>query len=433
MTALERPASSAVALRAWAASGAMWLTGRPGGAPRPAPGRPAALAGDELHALSDATRARTGTVPSLPGVSLLGERAAAAGLTRQGPWSCGRSFRAVATSDGWVGLSLARDADLALVPALVESEHVDEPWRAVASWAAGCSTVEAASRLELLGLPGSAVPLSRTGAGDRPPVVTTPGPRRAQVRDRPLVVDVTALWAGPRCAHLLGLAGADVVKVESTSRPDGARRGTRRFYDLLHGGHRAVAVDFRDPAGLAALLALLRRADLVLEASRPRALAQLGICGEELVAEGVSWLSITAAGRSSGRVGFGDDVAVGAGLFLQDAGDVLPCGDALADPLTGVVAARAAAQALLSPDATLVDVSMHDVCVQAGASGHVPAGRVDQDRHDGWRVDTGEEWVAVAPPSARAATAAAPRLGADTAAVLAEVAQARLPAGGADS
>ncbi|WRZ90036.1 CoA transferase [Streptomyces sp. NBC_01007] len=51
------------------------------------------------------------------------------------------------------------------------------------------------------------------------------------------MVDLSALWAGPLCAHLLGLTGARITKVESAARPDGARRGSAEFYRLLHQGH----------------------------------------------------------------------------------------------------------------------------------------------------------------------------------------------------
>ena len=48
---------------------------------------------------------------------------------------------------------------------------------------------------------------------------------RHELAAPPRIVDLSALWAGPLCAHLLQLAGASVVKLESTRRPDGARFG----------------------------------------------------------------------------------------------------------------------------------------------------------------------------------------------------------------
>lgn len=125
------------------------------------------------------------------------------------------------------------------------------------------------------------------------------------------MVDFSALWAGPLCAHLLGLAGADVIKVETPDRPDGARRGHPGFYRLLHAGHRSVVLDPATPRGRDALAALVASAGIVIEASRPRALGRWGLDPAKTPA---TWISITAAGRSSDRVGFGDDVAAGAGL-----------------------------------------------------------------------------------------------------------------------
>ena len=64
-----------------------------------------------------------------------------------------------------------------------------------------------------------------------------------------VVADLSSMWAGPLCARLLGLAGADVIKVETPGRPDGARSGNREFFDWLHAGHRSLAADFRRHAG----------------------------------------------------------------------------------------------------------------------------------------------------------------------------------------
>lgn len=401
------------ALRDWAVSGAMALTGRAGGPPLAAPGDPAGLLRRWLGRVADATRERTGRTPDLPGVELLGERAAIAGLHRNAPRSCGGAFRCLPAADGWLGLSLARDADLSLVPALVE--HAVEPgtdacWDAVSRWASAVPVAEAAARIELLGLPGGAIPVAAPLPAAPPaPDVTAP---RTHRRDRPLVVDLTSLWAGPLCAHLLGLGGADVVKVESRSRPDGARSGPPGFYDLLHHGHRAVALDLHEPAGIDRLRALVAEADLVLESSRPRAMRQLGLVAEDVVRSGTSWLSITARGRGSDAVGFGDDVAACGGLVALDGDRPVPCGDALADPLTGVRAAALASELLLADEARLLDVSMLETSRRAAAEpGPVPH---TVERHDGrWRVLTDDGTFDVCDPVARRAGGTAQPLGAD--------------------
>src|SRR4051812_11975385 len=211
----------------WASSGAMALTGRADGPPLAAPGAPASAIRGALLVLAALTSR------SMPGATLLGERAAVAGLSRQGPLSVGGSYQPIATANGWAGLSLARPADVELVPALVEADVRGDPWCAVRRWAATRTAEQVASRAQLLGLAGVRIPAETAERGEPKPFVFTRGasqPRRRQ----PVVVDLTSLWAGPLCAHLLGLAGARVIKVESVRRPDGARSGPPAFFDLLH-------------------------------------------------------------------------------------------------------------------------------------------------------------------------------------------------------
>ncbi|MCD4532997.1 CoA transferase [Nocardioides sp. cx-169] len=410
-------------LRAWAESGAMALTGRPEGPPLVAPGDPAGMVVRALEDLGRAVAARTGRTPALPGPEVLGERAAIARLGRNAPSSCGGGFRFLPTRDGHLGLTLARAADVDLLPALVESDLVrgagEQPsrrqWQALERWSRTLPTREALSRARLLGLAGAAIPEPGVVASSAPTpaarVIRLGGDRR--VAERPLVVDFSSLWAGPLCAHLLWLGGAEVVKVESWSRPDGARRGPAAFFGMLHQGHSSVAVRPDDPDDLRALRGLLARADLVIEASRPRALQRWGIDADAVVDGGTGWLSITAKGRASDTVGYGDDVAADAGLIVWEDGSPRLCGDAIADPLSGVVAAAAAAQALLRDRAALVEVSMRDAVLEALS--HPSAGRaiVRQDA-TGWTVqDRHGHRHPVRSPRARRAKGTAPALGAD--------------------
>jgi hypothetical protein len=349
------------------------------------------------------TSMRGAVVNSLPGVALLGERAAIACFDRQGPRSAGGSFRPFVTCDGWAGLSLTRPADFELLPALIEADVLDDAWSAVEQWAVSRASADVVDRAQLLGLAGVQLAMPPT---DPTPLTFDRG-GAARRRARPVVVDLSALWAGPLCAHLLGLAGARVIKVESVQRPDGARRGPAAFFDLLHAGHESVALDFTTKAGRAALAQLINHADVVIESSRPRALRQLGIDADNVVARGTTWLSITAYGRTgprSNHVGYGDDVAAAAGLVTDADGVPMPCGDAIADPLAGVHAAAAAAATLLADDAFLVDVSMYDV---AAATLQL--------------IDERSDPVEVLPPVARRANRKAAALGAHAEAVLHEL------------
>ncbi len=187
-----------------------------------------------------------------------------------------------------------------------------------------------------------------------------------------MVVDLSSLWAGPLVGHLLLRAGARVVKVESTTRPDGARRGSPRFFRHLNGGKESVALDFASTSGRRQLDRLVARADVVITGSRPRALDQLGLDLEDRVRRGPTrlWLSITgygAQGPSGGRVAFGDDAAVAGGLVAWDGDGPCFCGDAVADPTTGLASAVAVLTALAEGGAWVLDASMADIA--GGLSG----------------------------------------------------------------
>ena len=176
---------------------------------------------------------------------------------------------------------------------------------------------------------------------------------------------------GGQVEHHRLVAGARVVKVEAQHRLDGVRRGDRRFYDWLHAGHESVVLDLAAADGQGHLHRLLERADVVIEASRPRALVSLGVDARALVARtGLTWVSITGYGREGDAaelVAFGDDAAVAGGLVAADgAGCPVFCADAVADPLTGLYAAAAA---LAVEGGALVSVPMAGVAAHALARG----------------------------------------------------------------
>lgn len=370
----------------WAASGVMFLTGRQGGPPLRPPGSAATHARHLAEQLA-------GAGVEVDGPALLAERAAFTGQRRNGAGSVGGSCRLLPTADGWAAVSCARPDDLLLLGALVGTDVAADPWPAVTAWLRTHSGAELAARAELLGVPAAPVAAAAPQRGAPfPPQVARP-----RAVEGLLVVDFSALWAGPLCANLLGLAGARVVKVETPTRPDGARRGNAEFYRLLHAGHRSVVADPYDAEGRRLLHALVEAADVVIEASRPRALAGWGLGPESTDA---TWVSITAAGRRSNRIGFGDDVAAGAGLVAWDTEGPVFVGDAIADPLAGLTAA---ARAVSAEPGSLVEIDMTAV-VAATLTGA-------EDEPVG----------AVAPPRARSVRGEAPAGGADTGSVRREL------------
>jgi len=420
----------------WARSGVVALTGRPDGPPLVPPGHAASVAGELASQFAALTGVR------VDGARLLSERAAFTGHKRRGSVSAGGACRLLPTADGWAAISCARPDDPALLGALVGEDVGDDPWPAVTRWLSGHTGAELRERADLLGVAAAPVRRAVTApAVSQAAIPLPPAPAQRPVPARPaaprplaglLVADFSALWAGPLCAHLLGLAGARIVKVETPWRPDGARRGNAAFYRLLHAGHRSVAFDPLTSAGREAMAALVRAADIVIESSRPRALARFGLDADAAVAAGTTWVSITAYGRAVDRVGFGDDVAAGAGLVAADAdGHPLFCGDAIADPLTGLTAALLAARA--PAGGVLLDVAMSGVVAATldtatTATRPVARARRPPSARRSWDVDA-DEWVAdtasgpvpVAMPRRRLVPGKAPGLGEHTAEVSAEL------------
>jgi len=354
------PAADLDVAAVWSASGCQAITG----AGVTVPSRlVAGVAGvvDEL----DQAGARVGERFGNRGLGALSERAASLLFRRSGRASCGGGSRLVHAADGWVAVTLARPTDRELLPAWLGLDPSAacvvtdaDPWTAVARAVSERSRSDLVESAGVLGLACAVVgemarqsPVWRQRLGDASP---------ADVRGV-RVVNLASLWAGPLAAHVLTRLGADVVSVESTGRPDGARQ-TPQWFDAMHAGQRSVAFDFRDDRAVAALRALLAAADVVIEGSRPRALRQLGISAEELVPHGPRvWLSITGFGRrpvTAMRVALGDDAAAAGGLvgWVDDAPMFIA--DAVADPVTGLVAAHTIVDALTRGGRWLVDVAL---------------------------------------------------------------------------
>lgn len=349
-------------LIAWAQSGVMALTGWPGQAPSvitaPGAGRLSILTAELRHR----TRA-LGREVVLDWGRVVSGRAALLGFTRHGRISPNGSCRLLHGRDGWVAFNLPRPRDREMVAALLGEVPPDDPWPTLEAACASWATDAFVSRARFLGLPVSR--LSRPGVGTTPWLTTapwTPLPSPSTLGHL-LVVDLSAMWAGPMTAAILGAAGAGVIKIESPSRPDGARAHPR-FFDWLHSvDQKVVEVEFSRHDAPARLRKILASADVVIEASRPRVLEQLGVGPGQLPTRtGRVWLSITGYGRQApGRdwLAFGDDAAVAGGLVAWDVdGSPVFCGDAIADPVTGLFGAVAVLRALAAGGGRLIDLSM---------------------------------------------------------------------------
>ena len=341
------------------------------------------------------------------GAVLLGERMRLLALPVPGRISANGRCRLIATADGMVALNLPRADDWELLPALFGADAAD--WAAVEQCARQMPSAALIAQARLLGLAIADAAGEAAAVPFRIRRFAT-APNRARP---PLVVDLSGLWAGPLAGMLLGTLGARVVKVESRARPDGARGGHTGFFDRLNAGKASVMLDFADAGDRARLAQLIDAADIVIEASRPRALAQLGIDAEAVAARGAVWLSITAHGRAvpaGDWIGYGDDAAIAGGLAAAMA---TPCfaGDAIADPLTGITAALAAWAAWLAGGGQLISIALAEVIAHALATTD-PGGETAD-----WAALAAADTAPLYPLRDAASPAAA--LGADTDAVFA--------------
>ena len=338
------------------------------------------------------------------------------GLSRHGAVSCGGATRLVRAADGWLAVALSREDDIDAVPAWLELDGATtDVWSAVATVAAKRTLGYLEARGVLLGLPVAALSTVEPTVDSGLPVVVTPyGPSTRNERP-PLVVDLSSLWAGPLCSHLLQRNGARVIKVESEDRPDTARAGAPEFFDLLNNGKQSVVVDLRTIDGRGSLRRLLLAADVVVEASRPRALEQLGVIVDEVMRHESGpdvWVSITGHGRN------GDGPTGSRSAMMRPSRAASSC-------TTNAVRASAPTRSLIRSAAWWRPPPRSTCCNTVGSDRWSASAMAHVARHfAGPTLDVTEPSVSAAPPQARAPAGKASSFGCDARAVLEQLAAA---------
>jgi len=255
------------------------------------------------------------------------------------------------------------------------------------------------------------------------------------------VLDCTAWWAGPAATHMLACLGADVIKVESVTRPDLMRyTSTKRppedrwweWGPLFHGaniGKRGITLDLTRPEGRDLLLRLADTADVLLENFTPRVMEQFDLGWDTLHARNprLVMVRLPAYGLSGpwrDRTGFAQTMEGITGMAWvtgwPEGPPLLPRG--ACDPLAAMHAVFATMLALRdrasSGEGHLVEVTMIEAALNAaaeqvaeyGASGTLlsrtgnrgplaaPQNLYACAGHEEWlalAVATDEQWVAL--------------------------------------
>ncbi len=126
------------------------------------------------------------------------------------------------------------------------------------------------------------------------------------------IVDFTWAWAGPQGSLLLGMLGAEVIKVESQARLDHARvhsltAGSMQggidespVFNDLNLGKRSVTLNLRSEGGRDLVKQLVAKSDVVLQNMRPGVLDKLGLGYDDLceVKPDIVMLSSSAVGAT---------------------------------------------------------------------------------------------------------------------------------------
>lgn len=97
------------------------------------------------------------------------------------------------------------------------------------------------------------------------------------------IIEIAGIGPGPFAAMLLADMGAEVIRVE---RPGGSMftAAHNPKLDFLNRGKRCISINLKEPGGVETVLALIEKADGLLEGNRPGVMERLGL-GPEVCLE----------------------------------------------------------------------------------------------------------------------------------------------------
>lgn len=217
------------------------------------------------------------------------------------------------------------------------------------------------------------------------------------------ILDFSTLVPGPFASLLLADLGADVLRVESPTRPDLIRMlppfddGCSTSHAYLNRNKRSLALDLKQPGALEVVHRLVAEYDILLEQFRPGVMDKLGLSYEALKAINprLIYVSITGYGQTGpyrNRAGHDLNYLAVSGLASytgrRNSGP-LPLGMQVADiaggSLHGVVGLLAAVvQRQQTGQGQQVDISMTDCAfsLHAMAGAGFLAGGVEPEMED---------------------------------------------------
>ena len=120
------------------------------------------------------------------------------------------------------------------------------------------------------------------------------------------ILDFTTLVPGPFATMMLADMGADVLRVESPTRPDMLRSmppfadGQSTAHGTLNRNKRSIALDLKNPEALEIAKRLVQDYDIVIEQFRPGVMQRLGLGYEQLreINPKLIYCSVTGYGQT---------------------------------------------------------------------------------------------------------------------------------------
>lgn len=187
------------------------------------------------------------------------------------------------------------------------------------------------------------------------------------------VLDLTWVWAGPFGTMNLAHLGAEVIRMESSVRPDLYRRGGNSnnpeaelslnrsgMFNQNNQGKKSLAVDFSTPQGVEIVKQFVAKSDVVVENFATGVMARLGLGYPDLkrVNPRIVVASISGYGQTGPYreyMSYGPAIPPLSGIssvtgFLDGGPELF--GPAMPDPTAGITAALAVVSALERRDQT---------------------------------------------------------------------------------
>jgi crotonobetainyl-CoA:carnitine CoA-transferase CaiB-like acyl-CoA transferase len=194
------------------------------------------------------------------------------------------------------------------------------------------------------------------------------------------VIDMSTIVAAPSAAMLLGDVGAEVIKIENPSIPDGLRawsvveeNGIQPYYAVIGRNKFPVTANLKSSDGKQIFFELIKHSDVFIENMRPGAMDKLGLGIDELmqVNPGLIIGKVSGYGQTGPyamKPGFGTLAEAFSGFSFLNAhpgGPPTSPPMALADFITGLHLAFAVVVALRSQKrgesgGQVIDISLYE-------------------------------------------------------------------------